>query len=80
MKKLLIIGSMGALLAGCYTERHYENDPIGGTAGEYGVVYGVDQSQTGVVLPPADFGPVEAGMQGLRGPGTASGGTLRGVR
>ena len=33
MKKMLIMAAMAALLAGCYTaDRHYYNEPVGGTA------------------------------------------------
>jgi hypothetical protein len=77
MKKLLIVGSMAALLAGCYTaERDYYNEPVGGTAPGYGVYRGYGGLVPPIMNTNSAFYPIDTGPAAALGPGTPSGGGL----
>jgi hypothetical protein len=84
MKKILIMVSMAALLAGCYTaDRRYYNEPVGGTAA-YDGTYHYYGHGYGIVPPPMNtnsaYYPVNSGAEAAWGPGTPSGGALWQVR
>ena len=80
MKKVLILGSMAVLMAGCYTN---DADRVerGGTASDPVIYRDTDYGGvTPVINTNAQFAPVNSGAEAAKGPGTSSGGTLRTIQ
>jgi hypothetical protein len=76
MKKVLILGSMAVLMAGCYTN---DADRVerGGTASDPVIYRDADWGVPPVINTNSQFAPVNSGAEAAKPPGTSSGGTLR---
>ncbi len=77
MKKLLILSSVAALLAGCYTNDTYDDNGRGAAYTDRGVYYYSDSSVPPVMNTNSQMWPVRSGASAAMPPGTGSGGTLR---